>query len=145
MLRHEVKDKTCMPVPQVLAWSSKPESGSVGTEYIILEHVSGVPLKAMWSRTTQVQHFDLIASIGKLMKQLCTLEFGAFGSLYLNTADKPPGTHAIDEKYCIGPHCGRHFWDCNDGMTTHAIVPMGFQGPCKFRPTVIPCSHQLTF
>jgi hypothetical protein len=97
-----------------------------------MEYVSGVPLKTMWSRMTEVQHIELIASMGKLIKELCALDFGWLGSLYFNTADKPPGTHPIDEKYCIGPHCGRHFWGYNDDMTTQARVSAGFQGPCKF-------------
>jgi hypothetical protein len=130
-----------MPVPQVLAWNSKPDTGSVGTEYIIMEHVSGVPLKTIWSRMTEVQHFELIASMGKLIKELCALDFGSFGSLYFNTAGKPPGTHPIDGKCCIGPHCGRYFWGCNDDMKPQAAVSTGFQGPCKFRATFLPCSH----
>jgi hypothetical protein len=109
-----------------------------------MEHVSGVPLKGMWSRMTEVQHFDLNASMEKLMKELCALEFESFGSLYFNTADKPPGTHPINEKYYIGLHCGRHFWGYNDNMATQAAGPTGFQGPCKLRAIVIPCSHQLT-
>jgi hypothetical protein len=106
-----------VPVPQVLAWNSKHESGPVGTEYVIMEHVSGIPLKNMWSRMTEVQHIELIGSMGKLFEELCTLEFGSFGSLYLNAADKPPGTYPIDEKYCIGPNCGRQFWVHNDDTT----------------------------
>jgi hypothetical protein len=121
-----------VPVPQVLAWSSGSESGSVGIEYIIMEHVSGVALKDVWSQMTELQHIEFIESIGGLMKELCALDFGALGSLYLNIADKPPGAQPIDGEYCIGPHCGRQFWGYNDDQTTQTAVPLGFQGPCKF-------------
>lgn len=131
ILRNKVKSKTRVPVPQVLAWSSKPESGLVGIEYIIMEHVSGVALKDVWSQMTELQHVEFIESVGGLVKELCALDFGALGSLYLNIADKPTRTHPIDDDYCIGPHCGRQFWGHNDDQTTQAAVPLGFQGPCK--------------
>lgn len=47
-----------------------------------------------------------VASEVGWLKELCALDFGAFGSLYLNTAEKPTGSLPIDEEYCIGPHCG---------------------------------------
>lgn len=96
MLCGKVKDKTSMPVPKVLAWCSRPESGSVGSKYIIMEHIPGVALNNVWSKMTKVQHIHLIERIGGLDKQLCALDFGAFGSLYPNTEDKPSNTHAID-------------------------------------------------
>ena len=104
MLRDEVKSKTCVPVPQVLARSSKSESGPVESEYIIKEHVSGVALNEIWSQMPEVQHIKFIDGIGKLAKELCILDIGALGSLYFNTANNPPEAHPIDEEYCIGPH-----------------------------------------
>ena len=132
-----------MPVPQVLAWSSKSESGSVGIEYIIMEHVSGVALKDTWSQMTELQHIEFIESIGRSVKELCTLNFRAFGSLYLNTADKPSKAHTIDDEYCIGPHCGRQFWGHNDDLATQVSLPLGFQGPCEFASSIASCLCQL--
>ena len=131
MLRDEVKSKTSLLIPRAIAWGSKAEDDSIGTDYIIMEHVSGVALNEIWSQMTEVQHIDFIERLGRLAKELCTLEFNAFDSLYLNTADKPSNTHAIDEEYCIGPHCGRQFWGYNDDQTTQAAVTLGLQGPCK--------------
>ncbi|KAK5689299.1 hypothetical protein LTR17_026357 [Elasticomyces elasticus] len=96
-----------------------------------MEHVSGVALNDIWSQMPEVQHIEFIECMGKLIKELCALDFRALGSLYLNTADKPPGAHPIDEEYCIGPHCGRQFWGYNDDQTTQAAIPLGFQGPWK--------------
>jgi hypothetical protein len=78
----------------------------VGTEYVIMEHVSGIPLKNMWSRMTEVQHIELIGSMGKLFEELCTLEFGSFGSLYLNAADKPPGMRSIASVRTVADNSG---------------------------------------
>ncbi|WPH00052.1 Hypothetical protein R9X50_00287500 [Acrodontium crateriforme] len=99
-----VKGKTSVPVPRVLSWNSNPESGLVGIEYIIMEHVSGVALKDVWGQMTELQHIEVIESLGNL-------------------------THPVDEDYCIGPHCGRQFWGYDDDQTTKATVPFGFQGP----------------
>ncbi|KAK6381113.1 hypothetical protein LTR81_027610 [Elasticomyces elasticus] len=85
-----------------------------------MEHVSGVALNDIWSQMSEVQHIEFIECMGKLAKELCALDFRALGSLYLNTADKPPGAHAVDEEYCIGPHCGRQFWVT---MTTRQLKP----------------------
>lgn len=131
MPRNKVKSKTHVPVPQVLSWSSKPESSRVGTEYIIMEHLSGIALKDVWGQMTELQHIEFIQSIGQMMKELCALDFGALGSLYLNTADQPARTHPIDDNFCIGPHCGRQFWGYNDDVTTQVAAPSGYQGPCR--------------
>lgn len=134
-----------MPVPRVLAWSSKSESGSVGAEYIIMEHVSGVALKDTWAKMTELQHIEFIESMAGIVKELCALNFGALGSLYLNTAEKPPESLPIDEEYCIGPHCGRQFWGYNNDLTIQAAIPLGLQGPCKFASSDISCQCQLNF
>lgn len=97
-----------------------------------MEHVSGVALNDIWSQMPEVQQIEFIECMGKLVKELCALDFGVFGSLYLDTADKPPGAHPIDDEYCIGPHCGRQFWGYNDDQTTQTAISLGLQGPCKF-------------
>lgn len=136
-----MKSNTRVPVPQVLAWSSKSESGAVGIEYIVMEYVSGVALKDTWSQMTELQHIELIESTGTLVKELCALDFGAFGSIYLNTADKPTGAHTIDDEYCVGPHCGRQFWGHNDDLATQVAIPPGFQGPCESAFSITSCLY----
>lgn len=106
-----------------------------------MEHVSGVALKDIWGQMTELQHILIIESVGKLLKELCALDFGALGSLYLNTADKPSGTLLVDEEYCLGPHCGRHLWGYQDDHTTKAAVPTGLQGPCKCTSSVLLYPH----
>jgi hypothetical protein len=96
-----------------------------------MEHIPDVALKDIWSQMTRVQHIGFIERLGGLVKQLCALDFGAFGPLYLNTADKPSNAHPINEEYCIGPHCDRQFWRLNDDQTAQTAVPLGLQGPCE--------------
>ena len=109
----------------------------MGIEYIIMEHVSGVALKDTWGRMTELQHIELIESVAGLVKELCALNFGAFGSLYFSTAEKPAGALPIDEEYCIGPHCGRQFWGQNNDLTIQNTIPLGSQGPCTFVSSIL--------
>lgn len=76
-----MKDRTHVPVPQVLAWSSTSGSDPVGIEYIIIEHVSGIALTDVWSQMSELQQIELIESIGKMAKDLCALDFEVFGSV----------------------------------------------------------------
>lgn len=97
-----------------------------------MEHIPGVALNEVWSKMTKLQQINFIERMGGLVKELCALEFGAFGSLYVNTAARPSNTHPVDEEYCIGLHCGKQFWGYNDDQTSRIAVPLGLQGPCKF-------------
>jgi hypothetical protein len=108
-----------------------------------MEYVSGVALKEIWGRMTELQHIELIESVAELVKELCALDFGAFGSLYLNTAEKPTGTLLIDEEYCIGPHCGRQFWGFKNNLTIQDAIPLGSQGPCTLAFSIAFCLCQL--
>lgn len=131
MLCGKVRSKTTVPVPKVLAWNSEPNSVSVGTEYIIMEHVPGIALKETWSKMNNFEHIDLIERMGGLVEQLCALDFGAFSRLYLNTANKLPNSNPIDGKYRVGPPCGRQFRGYNDDQIARAAVSLDLQGPCK--------------
>jgi len=126
-----VREKTNIPVPNVLAWSVETETGPVGAEYMIMDAVPGVPLKDVWSQMTGLQHIQCIESLGKIAKELCSLDFAAFGSLYLNTANMPTEADPLDGKYCIGPHCARQHWGCGVDKSGAFSVPRGCQGPCE--------------
>ncbi|KAK0950488.1 hypothetical protein LTR12_018298 [Friedmanniomyces endolithicus] len=95
-----------------------------------MDAVPGVPLKDVWSQMTGIQHIQCIESLGKIAKELCNLDFAVFGSLYLNTANRPTEALPLDGKYCIGPHCARQHWGCGVGTSGALNVPGGCQGPC---------------
>ena len=116
----------------MLTWSVGSGTDPVGAEYMIIDAVPGVPLKDVWSGMTSLQHIECIESIAKLAKELCSLEFAAFGSLYLNTPAKPTGTIPLDKKYRIGPHCAPQIWGYNSVRRTKELqMPTGSQGPYK--------------
>ncbi|KAI3394042.1 hypothetical protein diail_3307, partial [Diaporthe ilicicola] len=78
-----IREKTSIPIPQVLDWSDDP-SNSVGTEYLIMEHVSGVPLQQQWPDMDGLQRLECIQNLGNLVKEMHNLEFPAYGSIYFN-------------------------------------------------------------
>ncbi|TVY45435.1 Altered inheritance of mitochondria protein, mitochondrial [Lachnellula occidentalis] len=112
-----IRSFTKIPVPKVLDWSDD-DSNSIGTEYIIMEHVSGVQLHEKWPSMSSHQHMLCVKSVTFMVTEMAKLPFTAYGSLYF--ADGP-----IDPKskidfvngFCIGPHCGTQYWDCNAGET----------------------------
>lgn len=126
-----VREKTNVPVPRILAWSAEAETNSVGAEYMVMEAAPGVPLNDLWGQMTNLQHIECIESIGRIAKELCSLEFANFGSLYFNGPDRPVGAVPLDEQYCIGPNCARQHWGYGQVKHTQSTVLEGRQGPCE--------------
>lgn len=135
-----VQKKTSIPIPKILAWSDDP-SNPIGSEYIIMEHAAGVQLHQRWPTMDLSERLHCIRNIFLTLKDLAKLKFSTYGSLYLADAPLLSGLKlAEDPEFCIGPHCGTMFWDCNPGqpMWYHDIEPN--QGPCKFS-VVQPCGE----
>ncbi|KAI9838643.1 MAG: hypothetical protein M1819_004957 [Sarea resinae] len=63
---------------------------------------------------------------------MAALSFPAYGSLYFADAPIDPGLKIFfDEEYCIGPHCGSVFSNCNPGEPDLYGGPSPNRGPCK--------------
>ncbi|KAB8346323.1 hypothetical protein FH972_023367 [Carpinus fangiana] len=120
-----VKQRTSIPVPDVLKWSNT-RSNPVGVEYIIMSHVQGVSLMEKWPQMNGLQHIECIAALGAFTKELASLSFPAYGSLYFNDAQLS-GTTTLDNSFCIGPHCGTQFWD--PSIQDNENVPQRSRGP----------------
>ena len=46
------------------------------------------------------------------------MDFPMYGSIYFaNTLTHP--THALDDEFCIGPHCGERYWECGTTKFYH--------------------------
>ncbi|KAL2855722.1 kinase-like domain-containing protein [Aspergillus pseudodeflectus] len=128
-----LQHKTSIPIPKVLDWShdAGDADNPVGSEYIIMEHASGVPLIEKWNTLAGDQKVNCIASINKAMKEVSDLQYPAYGSIYfddlLDSTDKEP----LDTGFCIGPHCSTRYWDTNIGESRyyHNVKPN--HGPWK--------------
>ncbi|KAJ5573995.1 serine/threonine protein kinase [Penicillium hispanicum] len=109
-----------VPVPEVYGWSSTTDN-TVGVEYIIMEHASGVGADTRWFDTTKYQKKAIVTGIVDMERKLFNLPFASVGSLYFKT-DLPsrlqaplyqPGTPDAEkdsETYCIGPIADYMFW-----------------------------------
>ncbi|THV51389.1 hypothetical protein BGAL_0112g00090 [Botrytis galanthina] len=121
-----VKSHTTIPVPHILAWSDDA-SNPIGSEYIIMRHVTGVPLRERWLTMSGSQYTSCVQSACITMKQLAALEFPAYGSIYFENAPfdstlKVP----LSEGFCIGPHCSTTYWDRRSSQAENRLtVPAG--------------------
>ncbi|KAF1963492.1 hypothetical protein CC80DRAFT_530346 [Byssothecium circinans] len=109
-----VRSFTKIPVPQVLDWSD--DETSIGTEYIIMEHAPGVQLHDRWAFMSPHQHMLCVKNVTFMMTEMAKLPFPVYGSLYFADAPIDPKLKSdFAEGFCIGPHCGTQYWDCNAG------------------------------
>lgn len=81
ILRLAVRSHTTIPTFKVLAWNSNFEN-PIGAEYIIMEKASGVQLHKIWGDLSEFKRLKVIQNLTLLEKQLSSLQFPAFGSLY---------------------------------------------------------------
>ncbi|OCH93614.1 hypothetical protein OBBRIDRAFT_817732 [Obba rivulosa] len=110
--------RTDIPVPAVLAWSSRASETEVGAEFILMEKVPGVELEAAWNDVSNLDRIAFAKDLGKLMSQLLTIKFSHYGSLYYKN-DIPEALRAptllesddeLASTFCIGPMVRRDFW-----------------------------------
>ncbi|KAB8235854.1 kinase-like domain-containing protein [Aspergillus alliaceus] len=126
-----LQSRTSIPIPAILDWSNDATNANntIGSEYIIMEHATGVQLHQKWPEMAGDQRVKCIDAIYRKMKELVDLRFPAFGSLYFAKPHDFGGTYPLDKEFCIGPHCGTRYWDCSVGEQRyyHSVEPN--QGP----------------
>ncbi|KZF20888.1 hypothetical protein L228DRAFT_270155 [Xylona heveae TC161] len=110
-----LQTRTSIPVPSILDWSNDARN-RIGAEYIIMEHAVGVQLHKIWPAMADDQQVRCIDAIYRKLKEVVDMDFPAFGCLYFaDTPLDPASKIFLDEDFCIGPHCGPRYWDCNVG------------------------------
>ncbi|RAH80876.1 hypothetical protein BO86DRAFT_390040 [Aspergillus japonicus CBS 114.51] len=105
--------KTKIPIPQIIDWNddAKSPENTIGSEYIIMEHASGVQLSQVWDDMTGDQRVRCISAIFQKMKGATDLRFPSYGSIYLQDGLVHPfARQPLNEDFCIGPHCGSRYW-----------------------------------
>ncbi|PWY82158.1 phosphotransferase enzyme family protein [Aspergillus heteromorphus CBS 117.55] len=115
-----LQTNTSIPIPEILDWSddAKDARNLIGHEYIIMAHADGVPLSHKWPAMAGDQRVKCIDAIYNTMKEVIDLHFPVYGSIYLTHSlpiSDPRESFQLDEDFCIGPHCGTRYWDCNVG------------------------------
>ncbi|RLL99158.1 hypothetical protein CFD26_104776 [Aspergillus turcosus] len=117
-----VRNKLGMPVPKVLAWSSRASDNPVRAEYIIMEKVPGSSLAHVWPHLSNEQKRDIIQAIVKFDARLVDHPLGGIGSLYYPN-DIPSGIKHLPvlgskntcQRWVIGPTTDRRFFDDGRG------------------------------
>lgn len=130
-LHFSVRSSTKVPVPEVLDWSD--DASHIGTEYIIMEHALGVQLQEKWASMNTHQHMLCVKKMTFMITEMAKLPFPAYGSLYFADAPIDPNLKInFVDGFCIGPHCGTQYWDCNVGETRFYDERPPNRGPCKW-------------
>lgn len=118
-----VRNYLGVPVPKVLAWSSKAATNGIGAEYIIMETAQGIQLSNVWDNLDARKKKDIVNSIVSTEQKLLDAKFAQYGSLYykddISEADRAPRLYAdptrpddgSEAKFCIGPTANRNFYE----------------------------------
>ncbi|GFF63103.1 hypothetical protein IFM60648_00818 [Aspergillus lentulus] len=125
-----LQSKISVPIPKILDWSDD-SSNPIGAEYIFQEHVAGVQLHQMWPKMDSEQHMLCTKMLALAMRDMASLDFPAYGSLYFS--DAPLELHMkipFEQGFCVGPHCNPVFWNRNPGELGLYGGPSPNCGPC---------------
>lgn len=110
-----VQSNTSIPIPKILDWSDDA-SNSIGSEYIIMEHSTGVQLAQRWPTMTGDQQIRCIETVYQKVKEMVDIKFSSYGSLYFGDSSLGSGSQQkLNQGFSIGPHCGSTYWDCRVG------------------------------
>jgi hypothetical protein len=134
--------------PRVFAWSANATANTVGTEYIIMERMSGVESHHRWAQIAKAPEvFPLLDGVFGIERNFERPPFSQIGSLYFrddvraDLRDRPlfrPGSlaggdpellrklEAAKDKYRIGPIADRQWWRSERAQVTYD------HGPCEF-------------
>ncbi|TFK72771.1 hypothetical protein BDN72DRAFT_762892 [Pluteus cervinus] len=117
-----LRDECNLPVPRVLAWSTQPQPNPVGTDFMIMEYVPGVPLLWRWQAISGKQVEDSLIKILTLDTTLPKHAFSQIGSLYFKEdvspelqnrplyLDETRNMSEAAQKYRIGPVVDESWW-----------------------------------
>ncbi|USP78067.1 hypothetical protein yc1106_05341 [Curvularia clavata] len=86
--------ETNVPIPKILDWSDDA-SNAIGSEYIIMEHASGIPLHERWPTMDVSDQIRCIETICQKLKEIVDLNFPAYGSLYFAETPHIPTTSKL--------------------------------------------------
>ncbi|KAA8645909.1 aminoglycoside phosphotransferase family protein [Aspergillus tanneri] len=123
--------KTSIPIPKILDWNHDASdiNNTVGSEYIIMEHATGVPLHEKWQTMSGDQQVRCIDAIYRTTKEIVNLEFPAFGSIYFDNVLGSACKQLLVNGFCVGPHCSSRYWDCDAGEQRYYYYAKKNYGP----------------
>ncbi len=90
---------------------------------------------------TGQQHMLCVKALSMMIKEMAAIAFPGYGSLYFSDAPiKPHLKLELADGFCLGPHCGATYWNCNTDEARIYGDSNHNRGPCEsilfsFRPT----------
>jgi hypothetical protein len=107
-----------IPIPKILDWSSSA-SNPLGSEYIIMERVSGRELADTWDTMTFQERMAVVKKIVDIERLLFGIRFPASGSIFFKNSLDPdveridmPDDKSLKDvgAFCIGPSTEYLWW-----------------------------------
>jgi len=97
-----------------------------------MEHVPGVQLHDKWPAMNPHQHMLCVKHVTLMMTEMAKLPFPAYGSLYFADVELDSKSKIeLANGFCLGPHCGAQYWDCNAGEPRYYDERPPNRGPCE--------------
>lgn len=131
-----MKRYTNIPVPRVLDWSDDP-TNVIGAEYIIMDYIGSIRLQERWATMNAVEHLKCTKALCDIIADMSKIQFPAYGSLYFTNAMSSGIPIEQSPEFCIGPHCGADFWNCDPYERSRYGNSNRDHGPCKFKAITI--------
>ncbi|KAB8356564.1 hypothetical protein FH972_024146 [Carpinus fangiana] len=79
-----------------------------------MKPVPGVQLQGRWESMNTHQHMLCVKALTQLTREMCQLQFPAYGSIYFNDAPIPEASKIdLGNGFCLGPYCGTPAWPCH--------------------------------
>ena len=127
-----------VPTPRIFGYAIN--ENPVGSEYILMEKLTGKPIGDAWFDLSQRQRLQVLHDIVKLEAKLFGIRLPASGSIYY-TRDLDQNTPkvdipSLDNRFCIGPYTRLRWWFSKRGNLNID------RGPRMFSPQ-LQCSHYL--
>lgn len=120
-----LRNELDIPVPRVLAWSSKKDQ-PVGIEYIIMERAPGQELNKLWSTMNISDRVDIVSQLVGIQAKIATVDLHSYGSLYYpKDVEGGRGVPGLVDRFCIGPSCEVRFWEEERRSMDQ------YRGPCE--------------
>lgn len=79
-----------------------------------------------------LQRMLCVKALSLMIKEMAAISFPGYGSLYFSDAPIDPHSKLeFADGFCLGPHCGATYWNCNTDDTRLYGNRNHNRGPCE--------------
>ncbi|KAL9094147.1 MAG: hypothetical protein Q9165_003562 [Trypethelium subeluteriae] len=106
-----MRDRLKIPVPKVLAYSTRASTNSVGAEYIVMEKCPGIELGRVWDDLPGKKRIEVVRQLAGFTARLSKASSPAYGSLYYSKDISDVDSKPVDDTFSVGPTISRTWFD----------------------------------